>query len=239
MPFAAAKAVVATFGYSIRYVLLPLFGPEILSMCIKPRTEGFATMVIDHEIVRRCTEEAHQYRSIASRESSFAPGQLTPDTASPTASSWAQRPLKGRAYRALELDIDSVDAGRSETYPLSPRSPLEGLRLEKLRSDKQAIRISSPSGPPGDSRSIVARGALPYSPELSVAEPSLKDMYRKYGEGLLGLGEQSPPTPTSSCSFKEAETPELRAAYLLMRLHVADAAIRDNEGPKKKRRASS
>lgn len=62
MPYEAAKAVSATFCWSIRYALTPLFGKDFPSMCIPPGNPQFGKMVVDPEIVRRSTETAYQYR---------------------------------------------------------------------------------------------------------------------------------------------------------------------------------
>ncbi|CAL5874282.1 uncharacterized protein PFLUO_LOCUS8571 [Penicillium psychrofluorescens] len=66
MPFEAAKAISATFCWKIRYALTPLFGSDFPSLCIPPEDSSrFGRMIIDQAIVKRATEIANYYRSLA------------------------------------------------------------------------------------------------------------------------------------------------------------------------------
>lgn len=61
MPYEAAKAVAATFCYTIRYVLVPLFGPDFPEKCVVPGDESFGKTSIDRRIVRSCAQKAMEY----------------------------------------------------------------------------------------------------------------------------------------------------------------------------------
>ena len=77
MPYEAAKAVAATFCYNIRYALTPVFGVDFLSLCVLPENPNFGRMLIDRDIVQRCTEQATGYR-LLSRESSLMSSPRSP-----------------------------------------------------------------------------------------------------------------------------------------------------------------
>ena len=79
LPFQAAKAVAATFCYKIRYALVPLFGPDFVTSCIKPGHEGFGHIIIDSEIVKRCAREAEYFRNHPSPNSDSEVHMMSPD----------------------------------------------------------------------------------------------------------------------------------------------------------------
>lgn len=65
IPYAAAKAVAATFCFSIRYALTPVFGMDFIDMCVPPDdTKRFGSMMIDPEITRVCTEQMRSYYNL-------------------------------------------------------------------------------------------------------------------------------------------------------------------------------
>ncbi|KAE8354009.1 transcription regulator HTH, apses-type DNA-binding domain-containing protein [Aspergillus coremiiformis] len=67
MPFAAAKAVAATFCWNIRYVLTPVFGVDFPSLCVRPGAEGYGGMRIDADIVAEAAHTATYYRLLQRR----------------------------------------------------------------------------------------------------------------------------------------------------------------------------
>ncbi|KAH7396641.1 hypothetical protein DE146DRAFT_614441 [Phaeosphaeria sp. MPI-PUGE-AT-0046c] len=62
MPYQAARAIAATFCYSIRWALTPVFGYDFPSMCLSPKNPGYAKFLIDPAIVRQCTAETDRFR---------------------------------------------------------------------------------------------------------------------------------------------------------------------------------
>lgn len=64
MPFACAKAVCATFCHHIAGALIPIFGPDFPSDCIRPEASEHSRMIIDPAIVAESTREARLFRSI-------------------------------------------------------------------------------------------------------------------------------------------------------------------------------
>ncbi|MCJ1359079.1 MAG: hypothetical protein MMC33_009079 [Icmadophila ericetorum] len=107
MPFEAAKGVAATFCYPIRYALTPIFGLDFVSLCIKPGVEGYGHMVIDPEIVKKCTLQATQFREEAS---SYA-----------TKSTWRPDPLQQNSVKALNIKSGyPPEADGKEKCPPTP-----------------------------------------------------------------------------------------------------------------------
>lgn len=80
MPFAAAKAVAATFCWKIRHILTPVFGIDFLSLCIHPDDPRFGRMVIDPSIIREATETANQYQLLEKPQPVAGPSGLSPQT---------------------------------------------------------------------------------------------------------------------------------------------------------------
>ncbi|KAF5979770.1 hypothetical protein FBULB1_5558 [Fusarium bulbicola] len=62
MPYTCARAVCATFCYSIAGALIPIFGPDFPSLCIHPSAPDFGRMVISQQIIIEATHEAEMTR---------------------------------------------------------------------------------------------------------------------------------------------------------------------------------
>ena len=127
MPFEAAKAVAATFCYDIRYVLVPLFGRDFPSACIKEGDEGWQSMIIDPKIVERCTQEANHYKDLAVSDRFDLSRSGTPDSRPPTSSPWPElsKPTKLPkiiSQRGVVKNSHSQKLGRNQDYLPSPQS---------------------------------------------------------------------------------------------------------------------
>ncbi|MCJ1320362.1 hypothetical protein MMC15_005700 [Xylographa vitiligo] len=246
MPFEAAKAVAATFCYHIRYALTPLFGLDFVSKCVKPGEDRFGHMVIDRQIVRRCTDEANGYRS-TSHESSRVGSPTTPVSTS-SMSKWTPRPLRPRLTGLFDSESGYYsDTDRSDKYLASPQSI----------SPKSAFSWTAMNTP----RSVNREPELPFPREIldttdsgrgCEAPPNSPDS--SHGGRNQHLNQRSQEVEDED--FDEAVSPrsihvgllpekgrraamstkDTRAAYLLMQLHFADATLKDGT---KKRRASS
>ena len=242
MPFEAAKAVAATFCYHIRYALTPLFGLEFLKLCIKPGEDGFGHMVIDVNIIRRCTEEANEYR-VMSRESSLIGCPSTPEPIPASMTKWTPKLFQRRQARTVESESGYyTDTDRSDQYTASPQSSCSWTAANTPRSvdqhfvlaatqeispDKDVIRgCGTPSNSPNTSDSVV---------HPKIVRQTSRSMDRDDKEDVSPRSFNK--TLTSKCKTGQAiSTNETRAAYLLMQLHFADASLKENS---KKRRASS
>ena len=246
MPFEAAKAVAATFCYHIRHPLTPLFGLDFVSKCIKPGEDRFGHMVIDRQIIRRCTDEANGYRT-TSRDSSHVGRPTTPVPTS-SISKWTPRSLRPRLTGPIDSESGYYsDTDRSEKYfaspqSISPKSTFSWTAVNTPRSVNREPELTSPRVVLESTN--LARGcdAPPNSPNSSVGGGKQSPRQRS-GE----LEDEDSDEAVSPRSIKVGLLPEkrrraamstkdTRAAYLLMQLHFADATLKDGT---KKRRASS
>ena len=126
IPYEAAKAIAATFCWSIRYVLTPVFGLDFIDMCIPPDSEKFGRMLIDPKITELCTQQAQAYLQLelenpSTRPTSGVPSPRTPKT--PTFSR-GTTPLRFKAINDNTSSGYSTEAGDNDRYTLSPASPV-------------------------------------------------------------------------------------------------------------------
>ena len=244
MPFDAAKAVAATFCYHIRYALTPVFGLDFPSLCIEPGDESFSRMVIDRSIVRKCTEEAKEYRRLSGE--SFSAGSIsTPPSATRLL---IQTPRSLRPKPAKLFDSESgygTDTDRSDKYLCSPQTSFQWTALNTPRS---TVANHHHSEVHHDTVSSLIGGseAPPNSPQTSSSE-SDGGVKRAFSESDEDCEEADPLNQelrdVLSRSVMQKQSlvlpKESRAAYLLMQLHMADASLKDDVHGVKRRRASS
>ena len=246
MPFKAAKAVAATFCYHIRYALTPVFGLDFVSLCKQPGEEGYDVMVIDRSIVRDCTEEANEYRAM-SREGSLAATPITP--ASTPFSRWSSKPLRLKPIKTVDAESGyGTDTDRSDKYLHSPRSSSQWTALStsrsaplqqyKLSSPKESIAETSATGgyeapptwPKGSSRRE-SRTATRHHKDVDDDDyDEASSSAHSSEEALVPMARKRQPTTSIN---------ETRAAYLLMKLHIADKSLVSSDRQPKRRRASS
>ena len=254
MPFEAAKAVATTFCYSIRYALVPLFGPSFASECIKPGTEGFAQMVINPDIVSRCTLEAKTYRELASEEKFEASRSNTPESKATTNGLWPRHmKSKGRKLNSdspygsdTEGDGNYLPSPQSSTDRTPPRSskpwPWPGtLELPESPADKGRITFKKSYEAHPKSPSVSSSGSE-VSPKTVAKSARNEDSKPKDKKHKARHQKQ---TPRESCSPPSRSpspitaTRETKAAYVLMQLRLADTTWTDTDHAARKRRASS
>lgn len=166
MPYKAAKAVAATFCYSIRHALTPVFGKDFLTMCIHPEEPNFAKFLIDSAIVQECTAETNRWRveGEAYKPTTTEPLSVTrtPNTqfACPP---WGLRSMKQR--RVKPTDIESgygTDTDQSDKYLYSPKfSPQVSPRSHVWTP---VNRSQSPASPPARTDPILSSPWLSHVP---------------------------------------------------------------------------
>ncbi|KAI9811083.1 MAG: hypothetical protein M1827_005665 [Pycnora praestabilis] len=256
MPYEAAKAVAATFCYNIRYTLTPLFGPSFISLCIPPDDPRFGRMIIDRDIVRQCTTAAHELRSLGGERGVTPAHKSTAtshDGATPVSQlgcmGWRPKMLRPQPMKAAPPDAESgygTDTDQSDRYMCSPRTPPESEWTAELT--------------PRSAAAIVAEDApkLRFSPvrwlaAKKVASPVDRQPNNKVKRSISDCDDGSDEAGDTSSALssedmilesenekkkKTSLTPsrEARAAYMLMQLHVTDAALAHRD---KRRRASS
>ena len=238
MPFEAAKAVAATFCYKIRYVLVPVFGPDFVSMCHRCDDPSGLYLGVQPSIIRHCTESilAHQARS---EQPSVAVSPRTKgshDGIPP----WHPKLLEPKTAKATDEESGyGTDSERSEKYqgfPDSPKSiewtPVNTPRsayLETYQFLQQPPRYVTSNPNALDSSSSSRR-----KPRTST-ERTASDV----GEASAAEDSSDHFPVTASRSTKRRKIspvadPELEAANTLMQLYMADAALGEENSMKRR-----
>ena len=160
MPFEAAKAVAATFCYPIRYALTPVFGLDFVPLCIKPGVEGFGQMVIDPNIVRKCSVQATKFREEV--------------TLSTTKSAWRPDSLQQKSMKALRTEEENFIEGDGKNK--YPPTPIDSPQWTSVNTPRFAV-LDCGDGPEKSlltPKSVTeSRDVLSTSPKSSASEGSI------------------------------------------------------------------
>ena len=234
MPFDAAKAVAATFCYNIRYALTPVFGLDFLSLCVAPEDPRFGRMVIDRDIVQRCTEQATGFR-LLSRESSVTSSPRTPGPSDEFRRK-AHKSLRPKMAKSTHSESGyGTDTDRSDNYLHSPPTPSSSawVALNTPRSVMSPQWLpqlpSQPVSPYPSQADVTYRSGDSSSSEENKPTKRLRsEEDEDYDDSTTSRSSASPPMPPSSKKKSTAFSKETRAAYMLMRMHMDDAKI---DGP--------
>lgn len=232
-------------------MLVPVFGPDFVSMCLRPDEPGFSNLGVGNSIIQRCTERANAMHA-QSRESSLAVSPRTP-AAFVDLPVWPPKSLRPKAKKAVDAESGyGTDSDRSEKYPGSPNScstsgwtPVNSPALQGLEHYRFPPRTNVTSTP----REIVA--SYPFLRNLknktkkSVKRPLPQDDDTSEDEcppNYSSVYAPSTPEPVYAPATPKrrkvsgAVTPEVAARTLLM-LKMADATL--GEGKLTKRRRAS
>ncbi|KAH0533993.1 hypothetical protein FGG08_007405 [Glutinoglossum americanum] len=253
MPFEAAKAVAATFCYNIRYALVPLFGEDFLSLCVRPDSSRFGRMVIDKDIVRGCTEAAGELRLLSeatnsSREASVAP---TAKPATPR-TSWISKNLRPKMPKIDRTEVESgygTDTDASERYygsPVTPAGPggKDGSWAMPHPDSPRFLGRAALMEPPWQSQP--PKLIMPWQPvERAAPVTEAREVLGRSKRSLSQIDEdydvdddQDGPLSTDTTPAPQKtvhhRTDEERAAYLIMELHIEDSALRDHRNKRRR-----
>ena len=126
MPYAAAKAMAATFCWRIRHALTPLFGTDFPSLCVHPRDRArYGRMKIDPSIVEEATETANRYRMMELRLTPVSVSSHQPHSCSPPRSSpYTTGTQPGQRRYATSVSSYDSAAEYPESLCSSPVSPV-------------------------------------------------------------------------------------------------------------------
>lgn len=245
MPFEAAKAVAATFCYDIRYALVPLFGPDFVSACARLGSEGFAHMVIEPNIIQKCTNEAQEFREMSSRGSSRSAAPMTTDFRS-NQLMWTPPPPSSRLMKPLDAESGYyTDTDRSSGLQCSPQSTYTWAAVNTPRSHSPRLQLPSPQELLASVRNTTIGEHLqappnsPNSLDSGISPKTKKQALRELKDDSTSISSgPSHEITAMSNKFVFEATAETRAAYVLMQLHFADTSLKDSESSTKKRRAS-
>ncbi|PGH23607.1 hypothetical protein AJ80_02388 [Polytolypa hystricis UAMH7299] len=265
MPFAAAKAVAATFCWNIRYALTPLFGVEFLSICIPPTDPKFGRMVIDPSIVRAATLSARHYRALEASATEEHPMPPLPTPASKS-DRWGKKDLRPKlASQVEEMDdeytSDTHNSDDSCASPSTPRvnnntwTPVQTPRTpatvrRTVPSPQQILSaLTSPQShndkKRGESMDMEIDSVSSDSPSTERAQVPSDGEFDEDIESQRGVyecddeEEKRGRSPTAREHSPLPLTNDARAAYMLMRLHMQDATANEDDQKRKRRRAST
>lgn len=234
MPYDAAKAVAARFCYEIRHVLVPVFGPDFVSMCRNYADRSYLHLKVDRSIIERCTDAA-KVNQAHSREASVA---VSPRPPASFVSLSMCRASKSLRSKLKAVDVESgygTDSDRSEKYPGSPSSlgyngwtPVNSPRLETYRFLPPNSVTSTPrtSDPP----------ATLQSGTRSCAKRVLSDIDRASEEE--SWSETSSAAAAALAKRRKISaviSPEIGAAYTLIQMNMADATLGERKEAKRRR----
>ena len=124
----AARAIAATFCYTVRYALTPVFGHKFPEMCLKPGDEHFGTMTINPIITERCRKQTEYFREQELESRTRNTANLTfahPNSQlgrSPTPFSPAQPKTKSGRIRRHKEEVSTYTSPYSSPYMTSAKS---------------------------------------------------------------------------------------------------------------------
>lgn len=229
MPFEAAKAMAATFCYSIRYALTPLFGVDFLSLCVKPEDPKFALMVIDSKIVRDCTASARAFCALSRGASHGGTPSMKPASSLKT---WS--PKSPRVNLNSPADSESgygTDTDRSDKYFSSPQTP-RTTGWTALNTPVSSTRTNC--GTPSPPKRCVSTSPVKYEESLKrLGCDDIRDG-KRHCRGRDDDDDQESDSSQSSKGLRKGpkrrrvttiQTKETHAAYMLMQLRLADPTL--------------
>ena len=238
MPFEAAKAVASTFCHSIRYALVPIFGPDFVDTCISVSGRGFGSMKISDSIVVDCTKQAMEYRDIGRAGAADSkPPSRSDSSRARTVDTWAINTV-----RQVDLRQNGGSSGHSQAVHKKHGLPSPQTSLASKRSGgsmffkAKALRMSldplTPRlrSPPNEA---AASSGSSGAPSVVVNVPKAYGTYRQSLSATpLGASSNS---QASSAELANRTLEDQKAAWTLVQMSCLSASPEQNP---RKRRAS-
>ena len=244
MPFEAARAVAARFCYEIRYVLVPVFGPDFISMCSKNSDPSYLRLNVHPSIIQRCAEAATSTANQAqSRESSVAVSPRT-QTAYANSPVWPTKSLRPKSTKVIDAESGyGTDSDRSDKYSSSPDSPrsIEWTPVNSPRS--MCLQTYQYLQQPPRNITSTPRGldspAASHTKQMTNTKRGISEIDEASDtEGPSNHSSIDAPALPKRRKRSGVMTPEIGAAYTLVELNMADATLGERK-PLKRRRASA
>ena len=204
-------------------------------------------MVIDRDIVRRCTEEARGFRAL-SREVSTASGPRTPPSSSQGSRKTFPKALRPRPIKSLESESGyGTDTDRSDDYLYSP-SASSGSAWTALNTPRsvgsqhyQSLTLDQLSSAYKSQQKTASGLQEAPSTKQPVSRKRLRSDNEDDEDGYEEDGSSShssldTPMPDMTQKKSPGVSQETRAAFQLMQLSMDDAAL---DGDRSRRRRAS
>ena len=232
----------ARFCYEIRYVLVPVFGPDFVSMCQKCGDPSRLRFNVNPSIIQQCIGAATANQA-QSRESSVAVSPRTTTTPA-TLPKWPPKSLRPKSAKVIDVESGyGTDSERSEKNPGSPDSP-RSIEWTPVNSPRSAYLETYPflQQPPRDITSTprgLGSPATSHGKRMTHTKRGISEVDGAFdaesSSEHLSIGTAASPKRRKT----PAEiTPEMGAAYTLVELNMADAILGERK-PLKRRRASA
>ena len=201
-------------------------------------------MIINSDIVRRCTEEASRFRGL-SRDGSIASSPRTPPSSSKGYRKVSPRSLRPRLVQNLESESGyGTDTDRSDDYLYSPAassgSGWTALNTPRSVASQHYQRLTLDQFSSAYNSQQQSASSL-YEPQSGNEVLSRKrvrsDDEKEYEEGNSSdHSSLDTPMPDIPNEQTPSHWQERRAAYQLLQLKMDDAAI---DGDRSRRRRAS
>lgn len=199
-------------------------------------------MVIDRDIVRRCTEEARGFRAL-SREVSTASGPRTPPSSSQGCRKTYPKALRPRPVKSLESESGyGTDTDRSDDYLYSP-SASSGSAWTALNTPRsvgsqhyQSLTLDQLTSAYNSQQKTASALQEARSTKQPVSRKRLRSDNEDEEDGSSSHSSLDTPMPDMTQKKSPGVSQENRAAFQLMQLKMDDAAI---DGVRSRRRRAS
>ena len=264
MPYESAKHLAATFCYHIRYALVPLFGPDFVSLCCPPDDPAFGRMIIGRDVVRQCTATARETRcreEYSNGLSSLASYRGPSSAESKAMWKWKRMQRGLCPITAYSESGYGTDTDTSDQCPLFPDASSErawkqaDARSRSSRAEKGTRDHFEVQMPPTPTTMATATDLS--KEKRSISQVAGNDDHHNDDDDdddddagddaednvmSDGLSEDSTELSTSRAKRRKSgwSPSEARAAYMLMQLYVADSTLgEEDEDCNARRRAAS
>ena len=212
--------IAATFCWKIRYALTPVFGTDFPAMCTEPDDPAFLRFGIDGDIILRCTQMANADRERSQQVSSSENIRCS--------HSGTMKSLRPKSAQTLDTEsgyCTDTDRSLRESPPTdfvkwTPVNIPNPVHIDHCNIPAPAIAASK-------------------APRVSPMETSpMREIHsNKRTRSFKNEANIEPIPESASYSMVEAGPSkrrkfltmkqEARAAYMLMHLHIADAALEE------------
>lgn len=229
MPFKAAKALALNFCWSIRFALVPIFGPSFPDDCTHPEHPLFKRFTIDNGIIQDCTREAEGWKATRRRSRakcrlpnlpSLSPMPMPTPTPTPSFNHANIKALRPRAIVTYNVDLETSSQSSDDKIAIpSGRAPTTSAVGVQAFPSPQSLDDLSPSSwstsPP------LCKMAF----EKSHTKRNFTELNKRSAKcnSIMFLDVDS--TKMKKRKVGKFDSNEARAAYALLQLHAADGRV--------------
>ena len=219
MPYAAARALAATFCWKIRFALTPLFGDDFVDLCVHPSDPAYKQFIIDPDITKQCEEEMYAWKNGGGHRRRASKANKHTVNMPLRSESPLRNHVRKARLRGLAEHHDGYVSVANQ-LALYEDTPLNEL---SLRGHWTAVNSPSSSmvkrkmGKPPSLKRKLFQESMP-----SPTTPSTKRTFPKLGEGNqdteTSASEVEAMSPPKRREVGRYGIDEIRAAYALLQM---------------------